>query len=118
MALNNLLASRKVVFAILILSSLWRHAVAVNPDSIGAIWSMGQTHLEAGEFPEAKEAFKQVLAIDRFYIHAYLELAKLQERAGDLAEAKKNYQLFVRYGQYQSPAEAMKVKAYLQYKYR
>jgi len=98
--------------------SLWSHAVTVNPESKGAIWSMGQAYLVAGEFPEAKEAFKQVLAIDRFSVKAYLELAKLQELEGDISEAKKNYQLFVRYGQYQFPAEAMKVKAYLQYKYR
>lgn len=98
--------------------ALWSHAVLVNPESKGALWSMGQTYLQAGEFTEAKEAFERVLAIDRFYIHAYLQLAKIQEQEGDLAEAKKNYLMFVRYGLYQSPTEAMKIKAYLQYKFR
>lgn len=98
--------------------SLWSHAVAVNPESKGAVWSMGQAHLDAGELQEAQVAFYKVLELDRFYVHAYLELARLQEREGKRAEAKKNYQFFVRYGQYSFPAEAMKVRAYLQYRFR
>ncbi len=98
-------------------SSLWSHAVAVNPESKGAIWSLGQTHLDAGDFAQARAAFEEVLAIDRFFLHAYLELAKIEERQGNLAEAKKNYQMFVRYGQYKFPDEAKKINAYLQYKF-
>ena len=98
--------------------SLWSHAVAVNPQSKGALWSMSQVHLDAGELPQAKAALNQVLSIDRFYINAYLALAKIYEREGNVAEAKQHYELFVRYAQFVSPGEAARVKNYLRVKFR
>jgi tetratricopeptide (TPR) repeat protein len=98
--------------------SLWSHAAAVNPESIGALWSLGKVHLRAGELTDAKRAFNKVLELDRFHVHSYLELAKIQELEGNHSEAKKNYEFFVRYGQYSFPAEAAKIKAYLRYKFR
>lgn len=98
--------------------ALWSHAVVVNPDSKGALWSQGKTLVQAGDLPQAQAAFARVLEIDRFYVHAYLELAKIQERQGDLAEARKNYEMFARYGQHKFPAEARRVQAYVQYKFR
>ncbi len=96
--------------------SLWTHAVMVNPESKGAHWSVAASYARAGELQRAKKHFQKVLELDRFFVHAYLELAKLHEQEGDLPAAQKNYEMFVRYGQYQFPAEAMRIKNYLKFR--
>jgi len=98
-------------------STLWNHAVQVNPESKGATWSLAVTQREDGALLDAKKNFERVLELDRFFVRAHLELAKINERLGDATEAKKHYELFVRYAQYQFPVEALQVKRYLQLKY-
>ena len=96
--------------------SLWAQAVKVNPDSKNAHWSAAMTYIENYEAKKAQQHLTQVLEMDRFYVMAYLELAKLQEQEGDLVAAYKNYDFFVRYGQYQFPQKAMKIKNYLAFR--
>ena len=98
-------------------AALWQHAVQVSPESKAALWSYSQVLLKQNEYAEAKSLLNKVLDIDRFYVHAYLELAKIFEREGNLSEAKKHYELFVRYGQFIAPDEAMRVRNYLRIRF-
>lgn len=93
--------------------SLWSHAVRVNPDSTGANWSAAQSFGRTGDLERAKSHYLKVLDHNRFFAHAYLEIAKLEERMGNRTQAIEYYEKFVRYGRQQFPQEASRISSYL-----
>jgi tetratricopeptide (TPR) repeat protein len=71
--------------------TLWRHAVAVAPDSSIAHYNLGQT-LEAGRDLEGAMAeYREAIARDRASSEARYNLARLLARGGKIDEAISQY---------------------------
>lgn len=93
--------------------TLWRHAVTVNPDSTWVQESVALSYLMSNDFERARDHAQKALKLNRYNTHAYLTLAKAEDRIGNLAEALKNYELFANYGFIEFPDEAALVRNYL-----
>lgn len=85
--------------------TLWRHAVRVNPDSTWVQGAAAQSYLATGELDEARRHAATALALSSYNVGAYRILARVEEERGNLAEALRNYQLFVALGQVDFPDE-------------
>jgi tetratricopeptide (TPR) repeat protein len=89
--------------------SLWRHAARVNDNSTWAQESAALSYYLTGELDAALEHAQQALVLNRFNTRAYLTLAKIEEKRGEIAEAVQNYDMFVGVGATEYPAEAAAV---------
>jgi hypothetical protein len=126
---DNLSRRRHLFFALLLLGfaimtviqnsywknehTLWRHAVTVNPDSTWVQESAALSYLMSDDFERARYHAQMALTLNRYNTHAYLTLAKAQDRLGNLVDALKNYELFVNYGFMEYPDEVALVRNYL-----
>jgi len=95
--------------------SLWRHAARVNDNSTWAQESAALSYYLTGELDEALRHGQQALALNRFNTRAYLTLAKIEEKRGELAEALQNYEMFIEVGAAEYPAEVAVVMGRLPY---
>lgn len=95
--------------------TLWRHAAQVNPGSTWVRLAAARSYLSTGELETAREHAREAIRLSSYNVEAYLTLARIEERRGDLSEALKNYQLFVALGQVDFPQEAARVKGYIPY---
>jgi tetratricopeptide (TPR) repeat protein len=93
--------------------TLWRHAAAVNPGSTWVRLAAARSYLATGELEKARENAREAVRLSSYNVEAYLTLARIEERRGDLAEALKNYQLFAALGQVDFPQEAARVEGYI-----
>ncbi|EHP87110.1 hypothetical protein GeomeDRAFT_1449 [Geobacter metallireducens RCH3] len=93
--------------------TLWRHAVAVNPDSTWVQETVALSYLLTDETDKAVAHAREAIRLNRLNTRAYLTLAKAEERRGNLAEAVKNYEFFAAYGGMEYPSEAADVQASL-----
>ncbi|MCK5615557.1 hypothetical protein KAR91_77550, partial [Candidatus Pacearchaeota archaeon] len=78
--------------------ALSKRAVRVSPESTGANWLRANSAFDRGEFKAAKFHFEKIISLNRFFMPAYLSLAKVEERLGHLSEALKHYEFAARYG--------------------
>ncbi len=95
--------------------SLWRHAARVNDNSTWAQESAALSYYLTGELDEALRHGQQALALNRFNTRAYLTLAKIEEKRGELAEALQNYEMFIEVGGAEYPTEVAAVMGRLPY---
>jgi hypothetical protein len=93
--------------------TLWRHAVAVNPDSTWVQETVALSYLLTGDISRAAGHAREAIRLNRFNTRAYLTLAKAEERRGNLTEAVKNYAFFASFGAMEYPEEAARVRLYL-----
>jgi hypothetical protein len=93
---------------------LSKHAVRVNPDSSGANWMRVESAISKNEYEVAKVHLEKILEINRFFLKAYLHLAKVEEKLGNLKSALRYYEHFARYGMMTGNLqEVERVKTYL-----
>lgn len=93
---------------------LSKHAVRVNPDSSGANWIRVHSAISKKEYEVAKVHLEKILQINRFLVKAYLDLAKVEEKLGNLKAAIRNYEYFTRYGMMTgNHQDVARVRAYL-----
>jgi tetratricopeptide (TPR) repeat protein len=95
--------------------SLWRHAARVNDNSTWAQESAALSYYLNGELDEALRHAQRALALNRFNTRAYLTLAKIEEKRGEIAEALQNYEMFIGVGATEYPAEVAAVMGRLPY---
>ncbi|RNC72801.1 MAG: hypothetical protein ED859_02035 [Desulfuromonadales bacterium] len=93
--------------------TLWRHAARVNADSTWVRGAASKSYLSTGELDQAREHARAAIALSSYNVEAYLTLARVEERRGDLAEALRNYQLFVALGQVDFPQETARIRAHI-----
>ena len=112
-----------IVFAVLTVTQngywkndyiLSKHAVRVNPDSSGANWIRVHSAMSKQEYEVAKVHLEKILKINRFLVNAYLDLAKVEEKLGNLNAALSHYEYFARYGMMSGNLQDVaRVQAYL-----
>lgn len=93
--------------------TLWRHAVKVNPESAAVQETVALSYQLTGDFITARQHARKAIELYKYDIHYYLTLAKIEDRLGNLAEALKNYEIFVAYGVVEYPREVAIVRDYL-----
>ncbi len=95
--------------------TLWRHAARVNANSTWAQESAALSYYLTGELDEALIHAQLALALNRFNTMAYLTLAKIEEKRGELAEALRDYEMFIEVGATEYPAEVAAAMGRLPY---
>ena len=94
--------------------TLSKHMVSVNPDSTGANWLRAESAISRNEYEVAKVHLEKILQINKFFVIAYLQLGKVEEKLGNLNAAIKHYENFARFGMITgNPREVARVRAYL-----
>jgi len=78
--------------------ALWAHAVEVNPESTGVLWSYNEVLQKQGRHEESREALEKIIAINRFFMPAYLALGETEAALGNLPKAIERLDFYVRYG--------------------
>lgn len=93
--------------------TLWRHAVAVNPDSAPCQEGAAHSYLLSGDAATALKHARKAVEVNRYSTRAYLTLARLEEMAGNLGAALASYEVFARVGNAEYPEQAAAVREYL-----
>jgi len=74
----------------------YRHALDINPDLSGVRTDMGAMYWKNGDVSLAEKAFREVIARDPSFGHAYVNLGQLLHKAkGNIAEARSVWQQLI-----------------------
>lgn len=71
--------------------TLWKHAVAVSPESSLSQFNFARNLVKRGEFDEAIGHYRQAIENNPFYAEAHLNLGNVLADRGQLAEAIQHY---------------------------
>ena len=74
----------------------YRHVLDINPDMPGVRTDMGAMYWKNGDISLAEKAFRDVIARDPGFGHAYVNLGQLLHKAkGDITEARSVWQQLI-----------------------
>ena len=67
-------------------------AVTKNPESVEALFKLGNAYMDAEQFDQAIEAFQKVIALDAKHADAHSNLGVAYYRKGDMSQAVEAFQ--------------------------